>query len=679
MSFTRKLSIKRKLLFLTTIISLVALSSAFVGIAVYQTYAFREVLKNDLTSLAKFIAYNSTPSVVFEDSKAAGDALNFLMYKKNITGACIYTPDGKIFAYYHKPGIVQNFPEIPEIEGTKFEDDKFLIFQPIAYQDDDEIKGILYLESSLEGMYFPLKKYLVILLVIMPIPLLIAFLLSSSLQGRISKPIERLARTARAVSEQKDYTARVKNESDDEIGTFINCFNEMLCQIQARDKELQEARDDLEKRVAERIQDLKKEIAERKKAEQLGRELQEKLARSERMESLGILAGGVAHDLNNILGPVVGYPDLILDELPPDSPVREDIVAIRDSAIRASAVIQDLLTLARRGCYQAQVISINDVIHTYMKSPAFTSKIKNYPKIQVKVNLGKDSLAIKGSVSHLTQVVMNLVNNALEEMRDSGSLAITTNPEYVPHSKQVYNRSMHEGNYVVLQVADTGQGIKQENIKHIFEPFYTKKQMGRSGTGLGLSVVYGVVTDLDGFVEVETKEGRGTKFCLYFPVVSIEEKVRQESEPDIHGSEKILVVDDDGGQRALAAKLLTTLGYHTMTAEDGHEAVNLANRQFFDLIILDMILEDDFDGLDTYKKILEARQDQRCIIASGFSETDRVREVLSLGSSYYLRKPYTLSELGKAVRLALDTPEKGQERHATEYQIVLEGTKVQDV
>ena len=166
MFLMRKLSIKRKLLLLTTIISLVALSSAFVGITVYQSYAFREVLKNDLLSLAKFIAYNSTPSVVFEDSTAAVDVLNVLMYKENVRGACIYTPDGRIFAHYHKPGIVQEFPKTPETEGAKFQNNRLLIFQPIAYQDDDEVKGILFLESSMQDMYFPFRKYLMIFLIL---------------------------------------------------------------------------------------------------------------------------------------------------------------------------------------------------------------------------------------------------------------------------------------------------------------------------------------------------------------------------------------------------------------------------------------------------------------------------------------------------------------------------------
>jgi len=394
-------------------------------------------------------------------------------------------------------------------------------------------------------------------------------------------------------------------------------------------------------------------ISSRVEQESREDELNRRLVRAERMESLGILAGGVAHDLNNILGPVVGYPDLILDDLPPESPVRDDIIEIRESAHRAAAVIQDLLTLARRGSFQKETMEINGVVKDYLKSAGFREKQERHENVSVEVDLDENLVAVLGSNPHFMQVVMNLVINAMEAMLEGGTLQITTRSEYIDQPVAGYD-TIEEGDFAVLRIADTGVGISDNDREKIFEPFYSSKKMGRSGTGLGLAVVYGVVKDHDGYLDIHSEPGTGTEFVIYIPATHAEKTVEKEIRMDDRGTEKVLVVDDVREQRLLASKLLRRKGYSVETAENGRAAVKLMEQAPYDLVVLDMIMESDFDGLDTYRQMIQLRPGQPCVIASGFSESDRVKEAQQLGVGAYVRKPYALEKLSRAVRIELD-------------------------
>lgn len=395
------------------------------------------------------------------------------------------------------------------------------------------------------------------------------------------------------------------------------------------------------------------DITQRRLNENMERELEQKLARAKRMESLGVLAGGVAHDLNNILGPVVGYSDLLLLDHTEDGPLRDHLRSIRSSARRAADVIQDLLTLARRGVKLTSSVRVNEVIEAFWTSPVFRDLESRFPSVAVVRDLAPMDFAVRGTAHHLNQVIMNLVINGCEAMGEGGSLLVRTYATFIdkPIGKQ---GDVEEGDYVVLQVADTGAGMREKDLDHIFEPFYSKKAMGRSGTGLGLSVVYGIVQDADGTIDVKSKLGEGTVFTVYFPVSADPEATEEDSHDQGHGTETILVVDDVPEQRELARHILVKLGYDVHVTEHGRAAVEWLKTREADLVVLDMIMEEGFDGLDTYRRISDLSPGQRCIIASGFAETERVKEAESLGVGAYLRKPYTLAGLGRTVRDVLD-------------------------
>jgi signal transduction histidine kinase/CheY-like chemotaxis protein len=397
---------------------------------------------------------------------------------------------------------------------------------------------------------------------------------------------------------------------------------------------------------------------ERIEAEEEKRRLEERLNRSEKMEALGTLAGGVAHDLNNVLGIVVGYAEMLLDEIDEASPLRADIVKIMESGNRSAAIVQDLLTLARRGVQTRQVVDLNAVIRDCQKTPEFAKLLSLNANVRIRTDLAAGLLNIMGSPVHLAKTIMNLVSNAVEALPGSGELTIATRNQSLDKPVHGYD-AVNEGDYVVLSVADTGKGISDADMKHIFEPFYTKKVMGRSGTGLGLAVVWGTVKDHNGYIDVESEMGRGTTFTLYFPVTR-EEVARADAAVPISdyigNDESILVVDDIKEQRELAAKMLGKMNYRVKTVASGEEAVEYLGTEKADLVVLDMIMDPGMDGLDTYRAILEIHPGQKAIIVSGFAETERVQEARSLGAGDYLRKPYVQEKLGLAVRKELDRP-----------------------
>jgi PAS domain S-box-containing protein len=399
-----------------------------------------------------------------------------------------------------------------------------------------------------------------------------------------------------------------------------------------------------------------KDITERKQAEMENLRLLERLQRAETMEALGTLAGGVAHDLNNVLGIIVGYAELLLNEVPSSSPIRPRLLNIMNGGERAAAIVQDLLTLARRGVPGTQILNLNRIITDDQYFQKFGKLPACRHGIRFETDLEADLLNISGSPVHLSKTLINLVSNGCEAMPNGGVLTIRTANQYIDKPIQGYDE-VREGDYVVLSVSDTGEGIPADDLKRIFEPFYTKKVMGRSGTGLGLAVVWGTVKDHHGYINVQSEEGKGSAFTLYFPVTREEITADQVALPAVAYTgreESILVVDDIKGQRELAAAMLKKLNYHVASVAGGEEAVAYLKGHEADLLVLDMIMDPGMDGLDTYRKALEIRPKQKAIIVSGFSESERVTAAQALGAGAYVRKPYVLERLGLAVRKELD-------------------------
>lgn len=396
------------------------------------------------------------------------------------------------------------------------------------------------------------------------------------------------------------------------------------------------------------------DLTAQKQAETEKKAMETRLQRAQKMEAIGLLAGGVAHDLNNILSGIVGYPELLLMQIDAESPLRSPLKAIKESGERAAAVVSDLLTVARGVVSVKNTADLNDLVEEYLHSPEHRRLGSHYPRVGFETRLHHGLEPIACSPIHVRKCIMNLVTNAVEAIDGAGSVRIATCHRSVDE-KMARENGIQAGRYVVLTVADDGKGIAAKDLEHIFEPFYTKKAMGFSGTGLGLAVVWNSMADHDGTVLVDSG-AEGSAFHLYFPV-SKSASAGPGERPrfdDLRGrGEKILVVDDEPHLLEVTGGMLTALGYETTCLGSGEAAVDYLTENRADLVVLDMIMEPGINGRQTYERILRIHPEQKAVIASGFSESEEVIRARRLGATGFIKKPFTLEELGLAVKTAL--------------------------
>lgn len=396
------------------------------------------------------------------------------------------------------------------------------------------------------------------------------------------------------------------------------------------------------------------DITERKLLQNERRALDEKLARLRRMDALGVMAGGVAHDLNNILSGVTVYPDLILETLPHDSSLKPQVEAIRESGRRAVAVVADLLTITRGVASEKAVSNLNRIVGDYLESPQMKRLRNLRSEVTVRTDLDPGLMNMVCAPIQIQKTLMNLVLNAAEAIPGQGEVRIATENCRLDKSLPGAD-GIGPGNYVRLTVSDTGVGIKDEDVGHIFDPFYTKRMMGRAGTGLGLVVVWNAIEDHKGHVSVQSGSF-GTVFELLFPATedALPEAIESVSLDELRGGgQHILVVDDDDMQRMTARDSLKVLGYNVHVTRSGEEGVSYLQEQTVDLVVLDMIMDPGMDGLETYQKMVALRPGLKCIIVSGYSESRRVQAAQELGAGGFLRKPYSIMELGATLRAEL--------------------------
>ncbi len=417
---------------------------------------------------------------------------------------------------------------------------------------------------------------------------------------------------------------------------------------------------ELESRVRERTAELLFEIEERKITEQ-------KLHKAEKMEAIGLMAGGVAHDLNNILSGVVSYPEILLMQLSQEDKLYPPVKAIHESGLRAAAVVSDMLTVARSAANVHEIANINTVIKEYLESLEGKKLFSQYPDVKIVIQFASELHNIKCSPVHIKKCLMNLVINAAEALGNSGQITISTQNYHLDEDATQKN-SLPVGEYVALMVKDDGPGIAANDLEHIFEPFYTKKKMGRSGTGLGLAVVWNAIQDHDGNVKVESDKN-GTSFTLLFPTSTDQTLSKPKKNITIENlrgnGEHILVVDDEPHQRNIASQLLSLLDYQVDTVHSGEEAITFVRTQKVDLLLLDMLMDSGINGRQTYEEIIKIYPKQKAVIASGFSESEEVKQAISLGAGAFIKKPYTFEQLGLAIQTVIKKNKRVQTRKDT--------------
>ncbi|MBN2808320.1 MAG: response regulator [Deltaproteobacteria bacterium] len=492
----------------------------------------------------------------------------------------------------------------------------FVFYEPLAELECSLLVGLPYREF-MKVPWQLIKTVSLIFMLILVMGSLASYLVSKS----ITEPIKKLVEAVGLVA-QGDFTRKVSIKSHDEIEELAEKFNLMTDDLDAFLRR--------EKRFIE------------EKAEAAT-----SLLKAKKMEAIGIMAGGVAHDLNNILAGITGYPELLLMKLPPESPLRKPLKSIQESGFRAAAVVADLLTVARGAATVKEPVSLNMIIENYLESAEFQKLYSLYPEVLVHAELEADLWPVKCSRIHIQKVIMNLVGNAVEAIDGSGSVIIST-------ANQPPAADSPGAGRVMLKITDNGPGIAEADLEHIFEPFYSRKVMGRSGTGLGLTIVWNTVKDHAGEVSVESSS-QGTIFTITLP--KSEEKVvvrRPEMGlADLRGQGTVLVVDDEPQQLEIASQMLERLGYSVAVASSGEEALAYLQNYQVDLLLLDMIMKSGISGRQAYEEIVKLYPGQRAIVVSGFSVSEDVDRVISLGAGGFLRKPFTLQHLGAAVRKEL--------------------------
>ncbi len=428
-----------------------------------------------------------------------------------------------------------------------------------------------------------------------------------------------------------------KRYNQPEIQEIISKFEDMARQVEIRETSLKEANLRLEK-----------EIEERKRAEEQRRMLEAKLIQAQKLEALGTLAGGLAHDFNNMLMGIQGRSSLMLLQAGTNLFFREHLEQIEKHVECASSLTSRLLAFARGGKCEPRTISLNRLIEEHHRMFCRTRK-----EISYRSEFAPDLWPVEADIGQMQQVLMNIYVNACQAMPDGGELCIKTeNAELEKNQARPY--SLNPGKFAKLSVTDTGTGIDPDILPRIFDPFFTTKAPAR-GTGLGLASVYGIVKNHGGFVNVRSKINEGSTFEVYLPASGKEPERRDACKREIvKGTGAILLIDDEEIVLNVSVAMLETLGYSVKAAMDGMEAVRIfeEEKHAIDLVIIDMVMP-SMDGGKVFDEIKRISPNAKTLLSSGYSMNRKATGIMERGCNGFLQKPFTLDQLSNKLRALL--------------------------
>jgi len=642
----QNLSIKRKLTLITMLTSSIALILSAASFLIYDLISFRHLLSQDLITQAEIIGYNSAGAMEFKDEPAATATLSALTAKEDIVAAVLYSRDGKMFAHYFRGNktLPTLLPSRLQKKGYLFEGGYLEVFHDVTL--NGEHLGTLFLQSDMRQWSVRAKRYASILAIFVLISGLLALLVSSKLQGLISRPILCLEDTMRMVSANKNYGVRAVKSYDDEIGRLIDGFNTMLSEIQQRDIALQSTNGELKTRT----QELEQEIFQRRQTQE--ELLNAKHAAEEANRAKSTFLANMSHELRTPLNAIIGYSEMLEEETRDSGKIEnaQDLKKIQSAGKHLLSLINDVLDLSKieagKMGLHLETFDVSQVIEE-MVTTLQPAAAKNANSIHV--HLAKNVSVMKADITKVRQILFNLLSNACK-FTDHGTISV--NVEQI---------KVEDRDWIQFQVHDTGIGISAKQKENLFQEFaQADASIARKygGTGLGLAITHRFVQLMKGQINVESEPGQGAIFTVQLPthvVIETTESTQSESADKVPaassetktGLETILVIDDDPSVRDLMSRFLTKLNFNVVAAANGEEGIRLAKHVRPLLITLDVVMP-DCDGWTVLNRLKSDSQLAEIPVIM-VTVVDNEAMGLELGASNYLIKPVDRDRLAVLV------------------------------
>jgi len=645
--------------FTTKIFLSLALSTVFISVAFtvffihHERKNMMETLLNKGNLLAKQLAESSRIGVFAENAALLSDPMKSVMSEKESLAAWVFTRKGRLLGsstlssqsvrnksdfkhgiaaddlsvlrrgqlpFYRQRGTLIEF-WAPVTSASIYSPQEALVFTDNPEQTHDQAIGYVAvtlntspMDAAFRGL---LLKSVVMSMAFLAVALAVAYYFARS----ITSPLNSLKEGVNAIGAGKE-TAKMPIQTEDEIGDLTRAFNDMAEALRMREAE----------------------------KEHLASQLQH----AQKMEAIGQLAGGVAHDFNNILCAIIGFGALLEMSMPKTDPSRHHLEQILSAADRATSLVQGLLAFSRKQIINPKAVDLNDVVRNIEKM--ITRLISE--DIELSIRLSERKLYVFVDTGQIDQVLLNLVTNARDAMPHGGKLIIETD-ETLPNSEIEGIADILPGtHFALLSISDTGTGIKHETQEKIFEPFFTTKEVGK-GTGLGLSMAYGIVRQHNGHITLSSEIGKGTSFRIYLPLASYESlpsHLVESPVTPVSGTETLLVVEDNQEVRNLNRLVQETFGYRVIEAVDGEEAVARFREHHdeIDMIVMDVVMP-KLNGRQAYVEICKIRPQVKVLFMSGYAPDFIESKGIATEGFTFINKPVAPMDLLKTVREILDS------------------------
>jgi signal transduction histidine kinase/CheY-like chemotaxis protein len=648
-----KRSISRKFMLAVLATTCTALLVSGAAMLIYDIQTYRTTWVNDLTTQSDILAKISLPALEFNDPKAARENLAQLKARPGIFAAAIYAPDGTVFATYSRDeSLSSDAPRRPKSDGYNIVGSRISIFKSITR--NGETAGAVYL-----GAQYPLadriKRYLSILAAVMTASLIVATLVSAWLQAAVTRPILAVTEAVHQVLRRRDFSMRVKKSTEDEVGVLVDAFNGMLAEVGSRAEALEGSNQSLQHEMKERLdaeralQQLNNTLEERITARTAELErAHEQLRQAQKMEAIGQLTGGVAHDFNNVLQVISGNLQLLQMSLAGNPQAQRRLETAAFAADRGAKLSSQLLAFARRQPLQPVPTHLGRILRGM--DELLRRALGESIQVETIVTGGLWNTLV--DPNQIENVILNLAINARDAMKSGGKLTLELGNAMLDDHYVSTEPEVHAGQYVLLAISDTGTGMPPDIMARAFEPFFTTKREGE-GTGLGLSMAYGFVKQSNGHIKIYSEVGSGTTIKIYLPrSFKMEVEVANTlTDPVVGGAETILVVEDDAAVQATAVDILTGLGYRVLKAHDGESALAiLKSRMPIDLLFTDVVMPGPIRSPDLARQAKQFLPDIEVLFTSGYTQNAIVHGGRLDPGVELISKPYRREDLARKIR-----------------------------